>query len=95
MLAQFKVLLNCAASLDPEGNMNGSEDFLTTVLPAHIVATAKKMLSEKSIDNVKDLGKEILQQLFTLIPTKIARADKVHLYASLLMTLLCILACFQ
>ena len=41
--------------------MKGCNDFLTIVLHAHIVATAKKILSEKSIDNVKDLGKEILE----------------------------------
>ena len=47
------------------------------------------MLSEKSIDNVKDLAKEILKQFVSFNPdAKISRADKIHLYASQLMTLL-------
>ena len=65
--------------------MKECEDFLNIVLHAHVVATAKKILSEKSIDNVEDLGKEILQQLVCF---KISRADKAHLNASQLMTLL-------
>ena len=42
-LAQIKVLLNCAASLDPKTNMKGCEDFLTIVLHAHVVAAAKTL----------------------------------------------------
>lgn len=42
-LAQFKVLLNCAANLDPEVNMKGCEDFLTVILHEHIVAAANKV----------------------------------------------------
>ena len=69
--------------------MKGCEDFLTIVLHAHVVAAAKKVLSEKSIDNVKDLAKEILKQFVSFNPdAKISRADKIHLYASQLMTLL-------
>ena len=79
------------ASLDPEVNMKGCEDFLTIVLHVH---AAKKVLSEKSIDNVKDLAKEVLKQFVSFNPdAKISRADKIHLYASQLMTLLlCILS---
>ena len=88
-LAQFKVLLNCATSLDPEQNMKGCEDFLTIVLHAHVIAAAKKVLSQQSINEVKYLAKEVMQQFLSFDPdAKILRTDKVHLYASQLMTLL-------
>ena len=69
--------------------MKGCEDFLTIVLHAHVVAAAKEILAEESIDNAKDLSKEILKRFVSFDPNeKISRADKVYLYASQLMTFL-------
>ena len=88
-LAQFKVLLNRGASLDPEDNMKGCEDFLTIVLHAHVRAAADNLLSRNSYDKVEDLSKAILESYVCFDPMKkISRDDKVHLYATQLMTLL-------
>ena len=56
-LAQLKILLNLGASLDPDNNMKGYEDFLTVILHAHVNAAAEKLLSEQSYENVEDLSK--------------------------------------
>jgi len=88
-LAQLKILLSRGASLDPADNMKGCEDFLTIVLYAHVNAAAEKLLSEKSYDKVEDLSNAILQNYVCFDPSKkICRDDKVHLYATQLMTLL-------
>ena len=88
-LAHLKVLLNCAASLDPEVNMKGCEDFLMIILHAHVNVAAEKLLSRGSYRKVEDLAKAILENFVFFDPDKkISREDKVHLYASQLMTLL-------
>ena len=88
-LAQLKILLNRGASLDPENNMKGCEDFLSVILHAHVNAAAEKLLSEQSYDNVEDLSKAIVQNYICFDPMKnICRDDKFHLYAIQLMTLL-------
>lgn len=62
---------------------------LTVVLHAHVNAAAKKLLSERSYDNVEDLSKAILENYICFNPMKkICRDDKVYLYATQLMTLL-------
>ena len=69
--------------------MKGCEDFLTIILHARIVTAANKVLSEQRIGVVEDLAKEILQKFISFDPDeKVSRSDKVHLYASQLMTLL-------
>ena len=79
-------MLNCAASLDPEVNMKGCEDFLMIILHAHVNVAAEKLLSQ---GKVEDLAKAILENFVFFDPDKkISRKDKVHLYASQLMTLL-------
>lgn len=88
-LSQLKILLNRGASLDPEDNMKGYEDFLMIVLHAHVNAAAEKLLSEQSYDKVEDLAKAIVHNYVFFDPAKkIKRNDKVHLYATQLMTLL-------
>jgi len=41
-LPQLKQLIHCTANLDPTKNMKGCEDFLTTVLYAHVISAAKQ-----------------------------------------------------
>ena len=63
--------------------------FLTVVLYAHVNAAAEKLLSERSYENVEDLSKAIVQNYICFDPMKkVDRGDKVHLYATHLMTLL-------
>ena len=69
--------------------MKGCEDFLTVVLYVQVNAAAEKLLSEKSYENVEDLSKAIVQNYICFDPMKkVDRGDKVHLYATQLMTLL-------
>ena len=87
-LTQIKVLLNCAASLDPKTNMKGCEDFFD-YSPSCTRCCCCKDIGYVSIDNAKDLAQEILKQFVSFNPNqKISRADKVYLYATQLMTLL-------
>ena len=58
----MKILLNFAASVDPDVNMKGCEDFFLTVLHAHIIAAARKVTQKQQYKNVKDLANEILCQ---------------------------------
>ena len=89
-------MLNCAASLDPEVNMKGCEDFMMIILHAHVNAAAEKLLSQQSYQNVEDLAKAMLQNFVSFDPDKkISREDKVHLYASQVMTLLLIWHAFD
>ena len=60
MLSQFKVLLNCSASIDPEVNMKGCEDFFKIVLHAHVIAGGKKLMAMQQYNDVKDLSKAII-----------------------------------
>ena len=88
-LAQLKILLNRGGSLHPEDNMKGCEDFLMVILHAHVNAAAEKLLSEKCYDKVEDLAKAIIHNYIFFDPAKkISRDDKVHLYATQVMTLL-------
>jgi len=45
-LLQLKHLIYCTANLDPTKNMKGCEDFLTTVLHAHVISAANEIFSE-------------------------------------------------
>ena len=62
-------MLNCGASLDPEVNMKGCEDFLTIVLHAHIASAAKKLLAKQKYDNVMDLAQAILENYTNFEPS--------------------------
>lgn len=88
-LAQLKILLSCGESLDPEDNIKGCEDFLMVILHAHVNAAAENLLSGKCYDEVEDLAKVIIHNYIFFDPVKkISRDDKVHLYATQVMTLL-------
>ena len=68
--------------------MKGFEDFFKIVLHAHVVAGGKKLLATQQFDDVKDLSKAIIQNFTSFNPDdKVARADKVHLYATQVLTL--------
>ena len=59
-------MLLCVASLDPEVNMKGCEDFIMIILHARVTSAAKMLLSEKSYDSVMDLAKAILENYYQL-----------------------------
>lgn len=81
-------MLNIAASVDPEKNMNGCEDFFLIVLHAYVVAAGRKLLSKKPYDNVNGLAKGILKSFVCFDPNKrIDRSDKCFLYATQILTL--------
>ena len=81
-LPQLKILINCAANLDPTKNMKGCEDFLYTVLCSHIICAAKTILSKSHYDSVTDLAREIIVQYISFDPDiKEKIRDKVKLYA--------------
>ena len=81
-LPQLKALINCTANINPTKNMKGCEDFLQTVLHAHIICAAKNIMSKSRFDNVINLAKEIVVQYLSFDPdVKVTCKDKVKLYA--------------
>ena len=62
--------------------MKGYEDFFLTVLHAHIICAAKKIMSKSNFENVIDLAREIAVQ-YTSFDPNIQKTvnDKVYLYA--------------
>lgn len=95
-MSQLKILLNRGASLDPEDNMKGCEDFLTVILHAQVIAAAESLLAKGCYNNVADLSKAIIENYVCFDPMKkICRSDKVHLYTTQLMTLLLIWHAFN
>ena len=72
--------------------MKGCEDFLLTVLHAHIVAAAKYLMNTsstcKSFKNSEDISREIVTRFVNFDPNiKIATQDKMHLYSLQVLTL--------
>lgn len=87
-MSQLKVLLNFAASVDPDNNMKGCEDFFLIILHAHVIAAANKVTEQQQYTNVRDLASAILDQFVNFDPDeKVKRTDKVHLYATQTLTL--------
>ena len=61
--------------------MKGFEDFLLTVLHAHVISAAKEILSEVQFENVTDLAKEIVVKYVNFDPdVKESVQDTVHLH---------------
>jgi len=83
------VLINVAANIDPTKNMKGCEDFMLTVLHAHVVSAAKVILKTTQFENASDLAKEIVVRYTSFHPDiKETVQDKVHLYAQQVLNLL-------
>ena len=62
--------------------MKGFEDFLLTVLHAHVISAAKEILSEVQFENVTDFAKEIVVKYVNFDPdVKESVQDTVNLYA--------------
>ena len=83
-LPQLKQLIHCTANLDPTKNMKGCEDFLTTVLHAHVVSAAKEILSDDSVSytDVTALSREIIDRFLSFDPDAREKSqDKVWCYA--------------
>ena len=83
-LPQLKQLIHCTANLDPTKNMKGCEDFLNTVLHAHVVSTAKEILSDDSVSytDVTALSREIIVRFLSFDPDVREKSqDKLRCYA--------------
>lgn len=91
-LYQLKNLVNrSAVPKDPGANMKAAEDFLLTVLNAHIIAAAETVEKHIGDVGVKELAKVIVSN-YVLLPVldakKVPRSvDKVYLYACETLTL--------
>ena len=83
-LPQLKHLIHCTANLDPTKNMKGCEDFLTTVLYAHVISAANEILSGNGdgYTDVTVLSREIVTRFLSFDPDiKDNGQDKVRRYA--------------
>lgn len=83
----------------PDKNMNAAEDFLLLMLHAHTVAGAKTIQALNPVESVQDLAKLILAN-YTHFPRFSSgdlepNIDKVHLYATELLTLSLMWHCFH
>jgi len=68
--------------------MKGCKDFLLIAVHAHVVAAEKQILSTVEFGSVEAIAKDILIQFFAFEPdVKINESDKVHLYATQILTL--------
>ena len=88
-MAQLKILINNSANIDPEKDMKACEDFFRVSLYAHVIAAAKSILRERQFNKVEDLAKEIIKRFVYFSPdVTLVEADKKHLYALQILTLL-------
>ena len=89
-LPHLKVLLNNSANLDPSKNMKACEDFLLTVLHAHVVAAADYLIEVEHMKpgKVEDMAKEIIIQFVNFDPNvRVNSSDKVFLYCMQVLSL--------
>lgn len=74
---------------DPKNNMKAAEDFMLSVLYAHVVSAANAIQSYMSYSTIGELANAIVAN-YVLLPEhnyKVAHDDKVHLYACETLTL--------
>ena len=79
-------------TVHPEKNVKASEDYLSLVLHGHVIAAAKELLSQRSFDEINDLGVTIVDKYVSLprandttVPE--TSQDGVQLYASEVLSL--------
>ena len=66
-LSQLRNLINrTSVTAHPEKNVKASEDFLSLIINAHVIAAAKALLLEKNFDNPADLASAIVKKYIRL-----------------------------
>ena len=66
-LYQLRNLINrTSVTAHTEKNVKASEDFLSLIINAHVIAAAKALLLEKNFDNPADLASAIVKKYIRL-----------------------------